>query len=191
METEEQFLQFEETGCLKAGVHECTLETLQKLTFTNLHRQYLGGRLLNFLRWPLGLGTFEQVYIGGGFISNSPFPQDIDLVLEPKYPYGPAAFAALEPFFAKGLDNILNDYSVHLHFWVQGAPIAIVDFRSFFQYQRPGKNNCFDLKKRGIVTLSLSSQDFSVGLDLLCCTEWSHKCGEIMVAPVRPQSMAA
>ena len=160
MENREKLLQFEETGHLKPGVHECTWEMLQKLAFTNSHRADLGTKLLKFLRWPLRMGDFPHVYIGGGFISYSPFPQDIDLVLETRHAFGVKAFGAMEPFFSKGLDNILNVYAVDLHFWMEGAPDSLADFRSFFQYQRSARAERLDARKRGIVRLSLRLEDF-------------------------------
>lgn len=165
MEYQGQLLRFEATGYLKPGVHDCTWGMLRKLTFTNSHRADLGRKLLRFLRWPLRMGHFPYVYIGGGFISDSPLPQDIDLVLETRRPFGPEAFGAMEPFFSRGLNNILSVYSVDLHFWMEGAPASLADYRSFFQYQRSLKMERLDAQKRGIVRLSLRLEDFPQPLD--------------------------
>ena len=99
MQAEKQILQFEETGYLRSGIHDCSWQMLEKLTFTNSRRQELGSKLLKFVRWPLGMGVFRRTYIGGGFMSNRASPQDIDLILETQHPYGPEAFSAMEPFF--------------------------------------------------------------------------------------------
>ena len=168
---DKQSLQFDETGHLKAGVHNCSWTMLQKLTITNAHRERLGQKLVEFLRWPHRLGSFPQVYIGGGFVSNRPFPQDIDLVLETQHSFGPEAFMAMEPFFARGLDDILRTYSVHLHFWMEGAPTTVSDFRSFFQYQRPQRAESFTSTKKGIVRLSLPSEEFGLDLESLGLAE--------------------
>jgi hypothetical protein len=155
MDTKQQFLHFGETGYLKTGVHDCTWDAFQKLTFTNSHRVDLGTQLMSFLSWPIRLGTFRWVYIGGGFVSRRPFPRDIDLILETQFRFGPEAFGAIEPFFAWGLDKILEVYSVHLHFRMEGAPSTHVDYCSFFQYRRSREVRCFNATKRGIVRLAL------------------------------------
>jgi hypothetical protein len=64
-------------------------------------------------------------------------PEDVDVILQPKAPYGPEAFVAMEPFFVKGIEAIFEEYSVHLHFWCEGFPGGMSDFRRFFQYLRP------------------------------------------------------
>jgi len=178
MQDRGQLLQFEKTGYLKPGVHDCTWDTLRKLTFTSSYREALGGKLLRFLNWPLRMGQFPQVYIGGGFVSDSPLPRDIDLVLETQHPFGAEAFGAMEPFFFKGLDNILKAYSVDLHFWMEGAPASLADFRSFFQYQRAPLGDRFDIRKRGIVRLALNFEDFPrwSGLE-----GWDEKPGGLVV----------
>jgi hypothetical protein len=187
MEDRGQLLQFEETGYLKPGVHDCAWDMLRKLTFTNSYREGLGGKLLKFLRWPLRMGQFPQVYIGGGFVSDSPSPQDIDLVLETRHPFGAEAFGAMEPFFSKGLDNILRTYSVDLHFWVEGGPASLADFRSFFQYQRAPKGDRFDIQMRGIVRLALNFEDFPRLSDR---EEWDEEPGELVVEQDTTKSIA-
>jgi hypothetical protein len=191
MKSKRQLLQFDEAGYLKAGVHNCSWATLQKLTLTNLHREMLGRKLVEFLRWPRLLGSFPQAYIGGGFISSRPFPQDIDLVLEMRHPFGPEAFTAMEPFFARGLDNILSTYSVHLHFWMEGSPTTILDYRSFFQYQRPQRTDCFTSTKKGIVRLSLLSEDFLVDFESINCQGIVCGSNGHIEEPVSPHAMAA
>jgi hypothetical protein len=188
---EKQFLQFDETGHLKAGVHSCSWAMLKKLTFTNTHRKRLGGKLVEFLKWPRRLGSFPRLYIGGGFISSRPLPQDIDVVLETQHPFGPEAFLAMEPFFARGLDDILGIYSVHLHFWMEGAPATLLDYRSFFQYQRPQRPDCFASKKNGIVRLSLPNEDFGLDFESLDLPEAGRLSGASMGERERLQAIAA
>src|ERR1700679_4299623 len=130
---EKQSIKFRKGGCLKVGIHDCTLTELRALTFTNNHRRALGYKLLNFLCWPILSRRFSHAYLGGGFLSTTPFPVDIDLVLETKEPFGPKAFKAIEPFFLTGLKNVLDIYSIDLHFWMEGAPNSLADYRSFFQ----------------------------------------------------------
>ena len=191
MNLENQLLQFEETGWLKAGVHDCSLEMLRKLTFTNPHRQNLGGKLLKFLRWPVQMGAFQQVYIGGGFLTNLPSPQDVDVILETRAPFGPEAFGAIQPFFLMGLDEIVEVFAVHLHFWMEGAPKALADYRSFFQYQRPLNRDGFDSKRKGIVRLSLSSEHFGASLESAHCIEQGRQFGGTTVRQENSQCAAA
>jgi hypothetical protein len=64
----------------------------------------------------------------------------------------------MEPFFAEGLDTIVAKYSVHLHFWCEGFPGGLNDFRRFFQYLRPQDAAPLGLKegaKKGIVKVKL------------------------------------
>ena len=93
-----------------------------------------------------------------GFITDKIFPEDIDVILQTRAAYGPDAFIAMEPFFAEGIDKIFDRYSVHLHFWCEGFPGGISDFRRFFQYLRPQDAAPRGLKegaKKGIVRISL------------------------------------
>ena len=163
---------------------------LQTLTFTNPHRRSLGDKLLKFLKWPHEAKTFVNAYVGGGFVSDRPFPVDVDLVLETKSPFGPEAFAAIEPFFFRGLDNILSDYSVHLHFWMEDAPKSVLDYRSFFQYVRPNRRRAFNLECKGILQLSLVSEATQKmeSLDLL---QWRQRGDERGMSPEISQPMVA
>jgi hypothetical protein len=93
-----------------------------------------------------------------GFITDKSFPEDIDVILQTRVAYGPGAFLAMEPFFAEGFDTIFDKYSVHLHFWCEGFPGGVSDFRRFFQYLRPQDAAPRGLKegaKKGIVRISL------------------------------------
>jgi hypothetical protein len=103
-------------------------------------------------------GTFAYAYIDGGFITNKALPEDIDVILQTRVSYGAEAFAAMEPFFAMGMDKIHARYSVHLHFWCEGFPGGLSDFRRFFQYLRPQDAAPLGLKegaKKGIVRIQL------------------------------------
>ena len=103
-------------------------------------------------------GKFSHAYIDGGFITNKAFPKDIDVILQTRAQYGAEAFAAMEPFFAKGIDTIYTKYSVHLHFWCEGFPGGLSDFRRFFQYLRPQDAAPLGLKedaRKGIVRIRI------------------------------------
>jgi hypothetical protein len=145
-------------GCLPEGVHETTLEKLRERLVFNRRRTELWERLGLFLDWAVATGKFSHAYIDGGFITDKASPEDIDVILQTSDPYGPEAFRAMEPFFAEGLDTIVTKYSVHLHFWCEGFPGGLNDFRRFFQYLRPQDAAPLGLKegaKKGIVKVKL------------------------------------
>jgi hypothetical protein len=128
---------FNHHGYLPEGVHDTTVEELYARFVFNEPRQALWERLESFHQWAVSTGSFSYAYIGGGFTTNKAQPEDIDVILQTLAGYGPQAFAAMEPFFAMGIDTIFTRYSVHLHFWCEGFPSGLKDFRRFFQYLRP------------------------------------------------------
>lgn len=149
---------FNSHGYLPEGVHDTTLERLQERLVFNPKRAILWDRLQEFLRWVVSTGAFSHAYIDGGFITTKPHPEDIDVILQTHIPFSPEAFRAMEPFFAKGMDPILAEYSVHLHFWCEGFPGGMSDFRRFFQYLRPQDAAPLGLKegaRKGIVRIKL------------------------------------
>ena len=103
----------------------------------NSQRRELWSHFQEFLKRAVETGSFSHAYIDGGFITNKAAPQDIDLILQTRAPYGPRRSRRMEPFFAEGIDKIHTKYSVHLHFWCEGFPGGLSDFRRFFQYLRP------------------------------------------------------
>jgi hypothetical protein len=145
-------------GYLPEGVHDTTFDQMKERFVINPQRVLLWDRLQEFLRWAVTAGSFSHVYIDGGFITNKPFPEDIDLILQTTAPFGADAFVAMEPFFAKGMDTIYTTYSVHLHFWCEGFPGGLSDFRRFFQYLRPQDAAPLGLKegaRKGIVRVNI------------------------------------
>lgn len=145
-------------GLLPEGVHDCTLEELESRMVTNAQRVLLCERLKAFLHWVSTTEQFSYAYIDGGFITSKSHPEDIDVILQTRASYGPEAFYAMEPFFADGMDAIFSKYSVHLHFWSEGFPGGMSDFRRFFQYLRPQDAAPRGLKegaRKGIVRIRL------------------------------------
>jgi hypothetical protein len=145
-------------GFLPEGVHQTTLVELRERFATNPKRKELCQRLQKFLDWATSTGEFSRAYINGGFITNKTEPEDVDVILETRARFGPAAFTAMEPFFAQGIDSIYEVYSVHLHFWCEGFPGGMSDFRRFFQYLRPQDAAPLGLKeeaRKGIVQVEL------------------------------------
>ena len=145
-------------GFLPEGVHPTTMEELKERFATTPTRVALFEKLSRFLEWAISTGQFSQAFVNGGFITSKPAPEDVDVILQTRADYGPAAFAAMEPFFAQGIGSIFEIYSVHLHFWCEGFPGGMSDFRRFFQYLRPQDAAPLGLKegaKKGIVQLKL------------------------------------
>ena len=147
-------------GMLPAGVHDLTLDQLRPLVCTNFHRQAMWFRLVSFIVLPVLLRRFSYVYVGGGYLTDAPEPRDIDVIMETKDPYGPEAFAVVERFFLAGLDNIRDIYTVDLHFWMEGAPNSLADYRTFFQYNRmePRKEPLFSPVK-GLARVNIRTPD--------------------------------
>jgi hypothetical protein len=145
-------------GYLPEGVHETTLAEMQERFVINPKRGELWGKFQQFLEWAVETESFSHAYVNGGFITSKANPEDVDLILETRAPYGPEAFQAMEPFFAKGIDTIYDKYSVHLHFWCEGFPGGLSDFRRFFQYLRPQDAAPHGLKedaRKGIIRIKL------------------------------------
>lgn len=128
---------FNTNGLLPTGIHDCTLDDAEKRFVLNPYRAELWSKLLSFVEWTRSLDNFDILYLDGGFISDKPRPEDIDVILQTRAKYGTEALESMTPFFLRGLDTIFNDYGVHLHFWSEGFPGGIHDFRIFFQYVRP------------------------------------------------------
>jgi hypothetical protein len=145
-------------GLLPEGIHDCRLTEMEELLVTNPQRELLWKRLQSFITWARETDQFSCAYIDGGFITDKIFPEDIDVILQTRVSYGPDAFLAMEPFFAEGMDKIFEKYSVHLHFWCEGFPGGMSDFRRFFQYLRPQDAAPRGLKegaKKGILRIAL------------------------------------
>lgn len=147
-----------DTGWLPSGVHDAEWEEIDELFGATPRRRKMLARLLAFLHWANREAQFNHAYLGGGFISQKPTPGDIDLVLETRAPYGPDSLNAMAPLMRHGFDRIFDQYGVHLHFWAEGFPAGIHDFRRFFQYVSPREAGAdHDLRGavKGIVKLPL------------------------------------
>ena len=158
MHSDEPLPPLNEHGYLPEGIHETTLARMRERFVINPRRVLLWERLATFMVWARSTGGFSHAYIDGGFITNKSAPEDIDVILQTVVPYGVEAFRAMEPFFVEGLDAIYAKYSVHLHFWAEGFPGGLSDFRRFFQYLRPQDAAPLGLKegaRKGIVRIKL------------------------------------
>jgi hypothetical protein len=88
-------------GFLPEGIHDTTFDVLRERFVINPQRVALWERLEAFLKEALAYDTFSYVYIDGGFITGKAAPEDIDIILQTKVPYGAEAFKAMEPFFVE------------------------------------------------------------------------------------------
>ncbi len=150
--------EFTAAGFLPEGLHEAPLSAIKSRLVTNPRRSQLWNQMLEFLLWAITSNGFSHVYLGGGFASTQEYPDDVDLVLQVRHPFGTKAFTVIEPFFRLGLEKILDIYSVHLHFWVEGLPNGS-DFRAFFQYVHPRDLRAQSLSggsKKGVIRIALN-----------------------------------
>ncbi len=125
------------SGLLPKGIHEFSLDEIEAVFVHNPHRMKLWKKFREFLDWVRKLDQFAYLYLDGGFITDKTNPLDIDVILQTRSSYGTAALESMIPFCEFGLDKILHEYAIHLHFWSEGFPGGVQDFRLFFQYLRP------------------------------------------------------
>jgi len=116
----------------RPGVHELQLDELRSLVCSSPYRCAMWGRLASFLAWPILSNDFSHAYIDGEFISALPYPKDIDIVLQPVEPYGPAAFAAIQRYLDIGLDKMFRLHSVRLLFWMKDSPAMPAEYHARF-----------------------------------------------------------
>jgi hypothetical protein len=149
---------FNRWGYLPDGVHDACFESVLQRFATNPIRRTLCQRLQRFLLLVIDSKSCSHAYIAGGFTTAKSSPKDIDVILQTRAKYGPEAFRAMEPFFSIGLDTIYQKYSVHLHFWCEGFPHGICDFRDYFQCLRYEEASSLGITtgvKKGIVRIEL------------------------------------
>jgi hypothetical protein len=145
-------------GFLPEGIYDSSLAELELRFATTPIRKIAWQRLLTFLRDGVESTEFSYIYLGGGFISSAPSPTDIDLILQTRSSFDPDAFKAMEPFFARGLENIYRSHGIHLHFWCEGSTTDIQAFKYFFQNIRPESILPIETPsepKRGIVRVAV------------------------------------
>ena len=111
------------------GIYDGSLSSLQTLVCTNTHRRALWEKIDRFIAWA-PLAQFSHLYFTGAMLSSEERPPHTDLILKTKDPYGPASFAAMEPFFSAGLGEIRTRYAINLRFWIENAPAQLADYRS-------------------------------------------------------------
>jgi hypothetical protein len=146
-------------GLLPPGIHDSTLAEVEERFVWTGRRKELWRNFTNFLdRLRPNNSEFHCVYLDGGFVTQKLEPEDLDAILQPKAAWGTAALEAMSPFFQQGLDEIYKKHKIHLHFWCEGCPGGMSDFRLFFQYVRPQEAAPLGLKddaRKGIVRIIL------------------------------------
>ena len=149
---------FNRWGYLPPGVHDACFELVIQRFATNSVRRNLCQRLQRFLLLVIDSKCYSYAYIGGEITTVEASPKELDVILQTRDKYGPDVFRAIEPLLNIGLDAIYEKYSVRLHFWCQGFPEGIDDFRDYFQYIRPQEDCPVGIvagAKRGIVGVKL------------------------------------
>jgi hypothetical protein len=152
---------FTSQGFLLPGIHTATFGEAEQLLAFNASRRAQWLQLERFIEWVRSSNHFACIYLDGGFVSRKQKPEDIDCILQSRAPYGTSALESMIPYFSYGLDRILREYSVHLHFWAEGFPGGVQDFRMFFQYVRPreaAESSLTPHERKGILRLNLSEK---------------------------------
>jgi len=69
-------------GYLPPGVHEATLSEIMERFGTNTpRRQVLAGRLQELVSLARATGKLRRMFIWGSFVTDKPFPRDLDVFL--------------------------------------------------------------------------------------------------------------
>jgi hypothetical protein len=114
-----------DAGPAGAPVFCCSLEEVRKLVCRTAERERWWLRFEAFLADAGVARNFSHLHLTGPFFTSRERACEIEAVLQARSNYGPAAFAALEPFLALGLREIRERYGVRLRFWVKGAPVGL------------------------------------------------------------------
>ena len=95
-------------GYLPEGVHDTTMEQLCARVVFNAGRRILWIRLKQFHQWAVSTGGFSYAYIDGGFITAKAQPEDIDVILQTRAPYGAGGVRGDGTVFCQGDGNDLH-----------------------------------------------------------------------------------
>jgi hypothetical protein len=142
---------FNERGELPPGVHDTTLQEIEKTLGLNQKRRGMIGRLQRALRNLQGAGV-RRVYLNGSFTSRKPKPNDIDSCWDVD---DQVKVDHLDPVFldfSRGRRAMKCKYRVD--FFVANTIEAGsgVPFREFFQTNRDGF-------RKGLLVLDLDRED--------------------------------
>jgi hypothetical protein len=73
---------FDETGLLPGGVHDCDLGEIQARFTWNERRASIWTGLQQFLHELAEMGMHYPLYVNGGFVTDRQDPSDVDLALD-------------------------------------------------------------------------------------------------------------
>lgn len=135
-----------EYGVLPPGRHPATLNEIEQRFAVNDHRRGLWQGLLRYVAWVKELGFFHRIYIGGGFVSDSEAPKDIDvgIIAHTRVPRDERILMAGSP-----------DYTME-HFGIQAFPSSM--FLMVFESMRDGeadRRGCPRGTKKGVLMVDL------------------------------------
>lgn len=120
---------FDSTGLLPAGIHDCTLQEMQLRFAWNTHRTGLYGKLQTFMTSELRQRFPDPVYCNGSFVTDKDLPEDTDIVLDLRLAPVARQLAGVL-FMANEQPRLMAQYAVH--FWID-LPGANC-FSLYFQY---------------------------------------------------------
>lgn len=107
----------------------CSLEEVRQLVCHSAVREKLWMGLEAFLVRAQAARHFSHLNLAGAIVSSVARPREIETYLQPRAPYGAAAFEAMTPLLEVGLDEIRRRYRVRLRFWIDGVPAGLRGFR--------------------------------------------------------------
>lgn len=116
-------------GLLPAGRHPCSFAEIPPVFCWNTHRTQLWEGFEEFWGWYRPQRWSGQIYLNGGFVTDKPEPEDIDMVTDLAGLSEADQMQALL-FMSKNQNFIFEKYKVHFWFNFPGFN----DFASFFQY---------------------------------------------------------
>jgi hypothetical protein len=138
-------------GYLPPGVHEATLsEVVERFGTNTPRRQVLASRLQELLSLARATRKLQRIFIWGSFVTDKPFPRDLDVFLLMQEGFD-REFAALAPpqqyVFDHERARLLFEADI---FWATEAVGAAVltSWLSVYQLSR-------DMEQRGIVEVLL------------------------------------
>jgi hypothetical protein len=147
-----------EAGPARPAVYVCSLPEVRQLVCSSPGREKMWLRLESFLARTNPGPSFSHLNLIGPFVSSRDHPREIDAVLQTRAFYGAAAFAALQPFFTLGLDEIRERYGIRLRFWIEGAPLGLRFIRGHGTVGAPSSMpGLHELMRQGIVRVELDA----------------------------------
>ena len=145
---------FDERGLLPPGQHECAnIAELGSHFATNARRTILQDKFAEFINVELALvAPGLELYVGGSYLSDKPYPGDIDCTVCISLKNIPAYADLIRLAGDGGKNRIFKTYGVE--FYLTISDMGRNDFRLFFSYagEKTAQAKNIDAKDlRGIV----------------------------------------